>query len=96
MEEIAQLNAERARAIVANEWMLIDLRKKYGKNIIRFMWVYFTFTAVVIVLVAFRAGGISLPENVLAALVGGTAVSVLGVVGTVAAGLFKPPAPPLD
>lgn len=89
-EEIS-LEFERKAAAVANEWMLIDLRKKYGRNIIRFLWVYFLFSVVVIGADAFHAYGFALPESVLAAIVGGTAVSVLGVVGTVAAGLFRPP-----
>ena len=54
---------------------------------IRFLWVYFV---VAIGLICLDATSIiELSDPVAAALIGGTAVSVLGVVGTVVAGLFK-------
>lgn len=93
IQEEANLEAERKLAHLANEWLLIDLRKKYGRNIINFMWVYFVFAGVTLTLHGFNILGFSLPDIALAAIVGATAVSVLGVVGTVAAGLFKPPSP---
>jgi len=85
------LDFEKKRAELRNEWMLIGLREKYGENIINFLWVYFVFAMSVLVFDAYHIGGFELPDIVLTAIVGATAVSVLGVVGTVAAGLFKPP-----
>ena len=91
MEGIQALATEKAKAVVRNEWMLIELRKRYGNNIIGFLWVYFVVTMICVVASGFHILNFSLPEVVLASLVGGTAVSVLGVVGTVAAGLFRKP-----
>jgi hypothetical protein len=95
VEEIVALAIGKVRAEVSNELLLIKLREKYGRNIIRFLWVYFGFTSICILLNATQSmlfsATLSFSETVLAALVGGTAVSVLGVVGTVAAGLFRPP-----
>lgn len=92
IEEVAALVLEKERAAIQNEWLLIELRERYGRNIIRFLWVYFFFTAACIIVTSYGVYRVS--ETVLAALVGGTAVTVLGVVGTVAAGLFRPPRPP--
>lgn len=70
-----------------NERALINLRKSYGRNMIRFLWAYF-FVALGIV-IAGGAGWLTVAEPVSVALIGGTAVSVLGVVGTIVAGLFR-------
>jgi hypothetical protein len=51
------------------------------------LWAYFT--VAIAIVVARGVGWIALPDTVLMALIGGTAVSVLGVVGTIVAGLFK-------
>jgi hypothetical protein len=89
--ETVRIEAARAQAALMNEYLLIDLRKKYGRNIIRFLWVYFGFAVICLAVSAAHPYGIALSEGVLIAIVGGTAVSVIGVVGTVAAGLFRPP-----
>jgi hypothetical protein len=85
--EEKSLELARLRLKNANEQALIDLRKTYGTNMIRFLWVYFLVAIAIII-----SGGLGLlkvPESVSVALVGGTAVSVLGVVGTIVAGLFR-------
>jgi hypothetical protein len=89
--EVVSIEVAKSRAVLDNELLLIGLRKSYGKNIIRFLWWYFAVTCVGLVISAIKPWGIALPEAVQIALVGGTAVSVIGVVGTVAAGLFRPP-----
>lgn len=86
-----QIEVAKKQAELRNEWLLIGLREKYGRNIIMFLWVYFVLAATMMIASAAHLFGFVLPENVQIALVGGTAVSVIGVVGTVAAGLFKPP-----
>ncbi|TGR84559.1 hypothetical protein EN866_33150 [Mesorhizobium sp. M2D.F.Ca.ET.223.01.1.1] len=96
LQEEEDLERQKKLAHVKNEWMLIGLREKYGENIINFLWTYFVFAMAVLIFHAYHVGGFNLPESVLTAIVGATAVSVLGVVGTVAAGLFKPPLPPKD
>ena len=90
LEEVRALNREKIKLENKNENLLISLRETYGRNIIRFLWVYFIFTALAIFISAFSLKAFNIPQPVLVALVGGTAVSVLGVVGTVAAGLFRP------
>jgi hypothetical protein len=81
------LQAEYQGLLNKNEKLLIELRQKYGDTIVKFLWVYFIF---MINCVLFSSiGFVSIDPLVLAAIVGGTAVSVLGVVGTVAAGLFR-------
>jgi hypothetical protein len=82
-----QSQLEYRMLINENERLLINLRKKYGDTIVSFLWIYFIFTVNCILFSAI--GLVSIDPAVLAAIVGGTAVSVLGVVGTVAAGLFK-------
>ena len=82
-----EIDLDRARLVNDNERALIDLRKSYGHNMISFLWSYFT---VAMVLIAVDAVTLwDLPEGVAVALIGGTAVSVLGVVGTIVAGLFQ-------
>jgi hypothetical protein len=78
---------EKAQIANDNERALIGLRKSYGRNMVRFLWIYFI-VAIGAVL-ASGAGWLHLPDSVAVALVGGTAVSVLGVVGTIVAGLFR-------
>lgn len=92
IKELVANEVAKAEVGLANEWLLVGLRKRYGHNIILFLWVYFAFTASAIV--GSSLGYVVIVDSVLVALIGGTAVSVLGVVGTVAAGLFKPPPPP--
>ncbi len=91
LAELVAIEIEKKRAELDNEYLLIGLRKSYGKNIIRFLWFYFGFAISGVAISAVHPFGISLPESVQIALIGGTAVSVIGVVGTVAAGLFRPP-----
>lgn len=87
IEEIVRLELDRAELTNENERTLIGLRKSYGRNMIRFLWFYFV-VAMGMVLAA-GLGWLTLSESVTVALIGGTAVSVLGVVGTIVAGLFR-------
>lgn len=68
-----------------------ELRKKYADMIFRYLLSYSIFCAVVLLSQAIVPNKFSLPDNVLVALVGGTAVAVVGLVGWVVRGLFKPP-----
>lgn len=86
--EKANIDLERSQLFNDNERALIDLRKSYGNNMISFLWSYFTVAMVFIAADAVSSTW-SMPDGVAVALVGGTAVSVLGVVGTIVAGLFK-------
>jgi len=90
IEEMLRLELDRGALLNENERTLIELRKKLGKNLIRFLWSYFAVSTVLIVADSLPLA-FQLPEGVAVALIGATAVSVLGLVGTVAAGLFRAP-----
>lgn len=89
--EVARLEFERERIKVSNERLFLGLREKYGNNIIRFLWVYSACAFLLILADGFGWWGFDMPDAAIVALISGAAVSALGVVGTVAAGLFKPP-----
>lgn len=89
--EVVRAEIDRAKLENENEIALIDLRKKFGKNLINFLWRYSIITLLVVIVDGIAIIPFDVPENVAIALVGGTAVAVLGVVGTIAAGLFRAP-----
>lgn len=91
IEEEVEIEADYKYAKRANEHLFLGLREKYGNNIIRFLWSYSFFALFLIIFDGFSIWGFSIPDNAIVALISGAAVSALGVVGTVAAGLFKPP-----
>ncbi len=64
------------------------LRGNYAKNVFRYLIFYSVFVAFVLLLAGFKVCGFRLSEDVLFALVGSTAVSAIGLVATVVAGLF--------
>lgn len=90
IEEMVRLELDKAALLNENERALIDLRRNLGKNLIRFLWCYFGLSMVLIIADALPLT-FELEKEVALALIGATAVSVLGLVGTVAAGLFKAP-----
>ena len=67
------------------------LRKTYGKSVYRYLTWYSLVVALFVFLSGWSFTGFSLPSEVLIALVGSTAVSVITVVGFVVRGLFKTP-----
>jgi hypothetical protein len=89
--EIIRAEIDRAKLENENETELIALRKKFGKNLIDFLWRYSIVALLVVIVDGIDGVPFNVPENVSVALVGGTAVAVLGVVGTIAAGLFRAP-----
>jgi hypothetical protein len=90
LEEIIRLEIDKYSLLNENERTLINLRKNLGKNLIRFLWTYFGVSTVLIIADSLPIP-FHLPPGVAVALIGATAVSVLGLVGTVAAGLFRAP-----
>lgn len=91
IQEQARLEADRNLLKLQNQHLFLGLRRKYGNNIVRFLWIYSFVALALIVLDGFGAYGFDIPDSAVVALIGGAAASALGVVGTVAAGLFKPP-----
>lgn len=67
------------------------MRKTYAARILRYLEYYSCGVGVIVILHGTRLRGFSLEENVLAALVGSTAVAAIGLVGFIAKGLFRPP-----
>ena len=78
-ESIANLKADRG------------LRKKYADNAFRFLVCFSAFSALVLIAQGSPWIPFKLGENIVIALIGSTAVSVVGLVGWVARGLFKAP-----
>jgi len=85
-----RLEIDKAALLNENERTLITLRKRLGTNLIVFLWLYFLVSTALIVADSLELP-FKLPDGVAVALIGATAVSVLGLVGTVAAGLFRAP-----
>lgn len=72
------------------------LRKTYANRILRFLELYSTGVALIIVASATKYNGFSLDKEVIVTLVGSTAVAAIGLVGFIARGLFRPPPTPKD
>lgn len=64
------------------------LRARYAKAVYFYLVIYSSFAGLVVLLSGFNICGFLLPSSVLTALVGSTAVSAIGLVATVVAGLF--------
>lgn len=95
-QEVATLSHARTRAEIArisesNFDLRVNrrMRRDYGRAVFIYLVAYSIFAAVVIVLSGWKIGGFELPQVVLAAIVGSTAVSAIGLVGIVVTGLFK-------
>lgn len=65
-----------------------SLRKTYANRVYWFMIIWNLFVGFVVLAQGFGIGGFHLSTTVLTTLVGGTTVSVLGLVGFVVKGLF--------
>lgn len=64
------------------------LRTRYASYVFKFLVGYSGFCASVVLLNGFHAFGFALADGVVSTLVGSTAVSAIGLVATVVAGLF--------
>jgi hypothetical protein len=69
------------------------LRKTYANRILRFLEVYATAVALMVIADGLHFFGFHLEKEVTATLVGSTAIAAIGLVGFIARGLFKPPSP---
>lgn len=67
---------------------VIQLRKEYSRNILRFLICWSAGVGLVLMFQGFKLWGFSLPESVLDFLVGSTTVNVIALVGLVVKGLF--------
>ncbi|WP_286691491.1 MULTISPECIES: hypothetical protein [unclassified Brevundimonas] len=89
--EKAGLELKLARSRIKNVAADRRMRKTYAGRILRYLEVYSIVVAVLVVTSGFGLFGFDLPIEVLASLVGSTALAAIGLVGFIARGLFKPP-----
>lgn len=90
-QEIRKVGLEGLREDNRNKKANRRLRWRYAKWVFRYLVTYSIFAAIIVVLHGFGIGGFVLPDIVLGALVGSTAVSAIGLVAAVVSGLFKAP-----
>lgn len=65
-----------------------DLRSKYASRVFGFMWIWAAFVLVILLIRGFFPNCFTLSDVVLTTLVGGTTISVVGLVGFMMQGLF--------
>ncbi len=73
---------------VLNSRLNRELRKKYAKNVFRFLVCYCVCVLLLMFLHGFGVCNFELPDSVLVTIAGSTAVSAIGLVGIVTKGLF--------
>jgi hypothetical protein len=89
--ERAQLENKLARSRIKNVKADRKMRKTYAGRILRYLEIYSAAVAVMIIVSGFGLWGFSLAPEILATLVGSTAVAAIGLVGFIARGLFRSP-----
>ena len=67
------------------------MRKTYAGRILLYLEIYSLVVALFIITAGFNLLGFTLPVEILASLVGSTAVAAIGLVGFIARGLFRSP-----
>jgi hypothetical protein len=89
--ERAQLENELARSRIKNVKADRRMRKTYAGRILFYLEAYSVAVGLMVVASGFRLWGFDLPTEILASLVGSTAIAAIGLVGFIARGLFRPP-----
>ena len=89
--ERTQLENKLARSRIKNVKADRKMRKKYAGRVLRYLEIYSIAVASLVIFSGFELWGFDLPVEILASLVGSTALAASGLVGFVARGLFKPP-----
>ena len=92
-EEIktAQLQNRLARSRIKNVKADRKMRKTYAARILLYLEVYSAVVGLMVIAAGYRIFGFALPTDILAILVGSTAVAAIGLVGFIARGLFQTP-----
>ena len=67
------------------------MRETYAGRILRYLEAYSAVVGAMVITSGFRFSGFALPVEILASLIGSTAVAAIGLVGFIARGLFQPP-----
>lgn len=96
--QAAALRNKLAQAYIDNLDADRDMRQTYAGRILRYLEVYSAGVAVMLLAEGFGTHmGFALDKDVVATLVGSTAVAAIGLVGFIARGLFRsPPEPPRE
>ena len=89
--ERAQLENKLARSRIKNVKADRKMRKTYAGRILRYLEIYSIVVGLMVVASGFKILGFTLPVEILASLVGSTALAAIGLVGFIARGLFKVP-----
>lgn len=94
--ETVRLRNRLARSQIKNVEADRRMRKTYAGRILLYLELYSGGVGVMVIASGFGWGGFALPVEILATLVGSTAVAAIGLVGFIARGLFRtpPPEPP--
>ena len=89
--EEARLRNELAKAHIANVDADREMRKTYASRILKYLEIYSVSVGAMVLACGFSWTGFVLPTEIIATLVGSTAVAAIGLVGFIARGLFKAP-----
>lgn len=89
--ETRRLQNKLARSRIKDQKSDRRLREKYADRILYYLETYSITVGSFVVLDGWDVFGFSLAPEIIATLVGSTAVAAIGLVGFVARGLFKPP-----
>lgn len=89
--ELAQLELKLARSRIKNIKADRKMRKTYAGRILFYLEAYSAIVALMVIFAGFEIRGFKLPVEILASLVGSTAIAAIGLVGFIARGLFRPP-----
>jgi hypothetical protein len=89
--ERAQLANDLARSRIKNVKADRKMRRTYAGRILLYLEVYSIVVGLMVITAGFRLWGFQLPVEILASLVGSTALAAIGLVGFIARGLFQPP-----
>lgn len=93
MEELrsAQLQNELTSSKIEDRKADREMRKTYAGRILCYLEIYSITVGIFIIAAGFNLFGFSLPVEILATLVGSTAIAAIGLVGFIARGLFRSP-----
>jgi hypothetical protein len=89
--ERAQLELKLARSRIKNVKADRKMRKTYAGRILFYLEAYSVVVGLMVLAAGFKLWGFELPNEILASLVGSTALAAIGLVGFIARGLFRPP-----
>lgn len=93
IEEIksVQLQNKLAHSRIKNVKADRKMRQTYAGRILRYLESYSATVGIMVIATGFEWTGFTLPTEIVATLVGSTAVAAIGLVGFIARGLFQSP-----